>query len=212
MSYEPIERSEFIKLLERSRGVTIKDTGKNDGELAALANEVLKPASEIYSTVLYFADVEGKDYIIDDESSAWELENAYYREDIEPAEWAKWSAWADEEGLNHCQRHIMRIGHELDDGRENGEDWWTILSFYGLGDYLHPAREEDSDVAIWVNYKYSADVLPKDRKKDGFYNDGEDNIIFDTVADARAQLKQFAEAEYLLAVGEISRPTYVITN
>ena len=212
MSYEPIERSAFIELLERSRGVSIKDTGKNDGELALLANEVLKPASDIYSAVLYFADVEGKNYIIDNESSACEFENAYYRQHVEQAELDEWAEWAIKEGLNHCQQHILYQGYELDDGREGGEDWWTILSFYGLGDYLHPAREEDEDVAIWVNHKYDGEVLPKDRKKDGFYANNDGNVIFATVAAARAQLEQFAQAEYVLDIGEISRPTYVITN
>lgn len=197
----------------------LKNTFKIDGltlaqrevmTLISLSDSHLIPTTDRYPSIFAFNDIGGVSYILTRgrgvehcavysiEPSKNEGERGRMIEHLDILQQYR--------GLDFCEWFALREVSLW--AKEDCS--YTILSLYGLSDCIEIAGEFDTDVAIWVEANY-IDGYQKPVCGDFLKDANRVNIIFDTKPDAEAKIKSLLTSEYMLAVGELTRPTYIIT-
>ena len=201
-----VSHKDFLKSLGDVLDTTFNTDDKEKFEKAMfnLSTDSLSSIHPNYPTFFFFENIDGYDYMVHGDT-AYRAKNYWNYSYVQEAA---------NEDLGVCELFVLLYAPfwDVDD------DWWSVCSWYGLGDYTQAASFGDVDVAIWVDYKYEKSIPMSDRKYSGFYSDGNpisetsESTIFETYAEAQSVVESLIKSPYLLAPSEIARPTYIITN
>lgn len=207
-----IGANQFIGLLQDKFDIdrtAFMDAESRRDALSKGASRCFIPKNDTYPPVYIFENLDGKTYVLQDEIEGYDAELFTMTLDRNDSPYELEQSQSLR-CLNICEQYIFETLYlgPLDDN----DDGYDVLCIYGMAHCIPAASASEEDVAIWVVGDYG-DTRNHSTKTHGYMpcDSGDGNLIFPTYKEAQAKIDSLNNSEYLLRVGEVSRPRYIIT-
>jgi len=208
MRYErvPMDIKTFKVILQTGLTMSFADHENDTVALQSLASCHLTARLNKYPPVYFFADIKGTDYILvkNDNDEEIEVFSVSYDSTQEVSQHIE--ALMHLRGITACEWYVLSQARLW----EAEDDYYSILSLYGMADVIEGADQECTDVSIWAEHHYHPSYQ-KPIENDYLTDWMGEKLIYATVADAQEEINLRISSSYILKPSEISRPTYIIT-
>lgn len=182
---------EFADEVVDAKGLDIDSEDRQFiAEVMDAADERLTTTFDDYPCFYYFKDIAGKSYVCEENGSCSIVCEVTELDD----------------GINNVCRDYLESTVYQWDGDSN-----EILAIYRLPAQLTPANPTDEQVRVWVEYEYS--LSSANAPLDSYLKDENyEQQVFATYQEAQDWINEQYSKDYVLANGEMGRPTYTVVN